>query len=287
MDYISASLADSAVVLKNDTPQVKQNLSGCTDWASHPIWLSYATRLDQSTIMFYLPDLYDALVEITDEDFGYYEARTLSGDVTLRIVGVFAGNQPIGPFWDESMRLPEKGISNGAARLLKFGKAAQKELESYKEELHSSCRDSEKYLSIHRRCVRLVGRVLGVDMEDHFITKTRIVQIALGYMWHWSGDKSMKKESLMQLARDAIKAGHLERENHHAELQGKINCEKMFAARVAVHLQKDLPDGRNGWALDPRFFPEQARVQWEMFREKNKHLNMYELVWKTVSANSF
>ena len=108
-----------------------------------------------------------------------------------------------------------------------------------------------------------------MDMEDHDLSKTRIVQVALGFMWHWVG--KTRDERLMQRAVDAIKAGHLELENHHPEFHGALDCEKMFAARVAVHLQKDLPDGRNGWALDPRFFPEQARVQWEMFREKNKH----------------
>ena len=287
MDYISDALAESAIILENDTPHVKENLSRDTEWASHPIWLAYATRLDQSHLMFYLPELYDALVEITGVDFGYYEAYTCSGDITLYIIGIYEGNQPIGPFWDESMCLPKNAISKCAARLLVFGKFAQNELEFYKEEWRNSCRESEKYLSIHRACVRRVGRVLGVDMEDHDITKTRIVQVALGYMWHWTGDKSMRTESLMQLARDAIKAGHLELENHHPEFQGKIDCEKMFADRLAVHLQKDLPDEGNGWLLNPRFIPEQNTVQWEMFRNRNKHLNMYELVWNVISADCF
>ena len=286
MDWVSAALAESAIILEDDTPQVKENLSRRTEWASHPIWLAYATRLDQSPIMFYLPDLYDALVEITGEEFGFYQAYTISGDITLRILGVYEGNQPIGPFWYESMTLPEKGVSNRAARLLEFGKAAQGELQFYEEEWQNSCRDSEKYLSIHRACVRRVGRVLGVDMDDHDITKTRIVQVALGFMWHWPGDKSMRKESLMRLAQDAIKAGHLELEDHHPEFQGKIDSEKMFADRLAVHLQKDLPDDGNGWLLNPRFIPEQNRVQWEEFRNKNKHLNMYELVWNIISPES-
>lgn len=284
MDNITASLADSAIILENDTQQVKENIARCTDWASHPIWLAYATRLDQSQIMFYLPDMYDALVEITGVDFGYYEAYTSSGDITLYIVGIYEGIQPVGPFWCESMQLPENRLTNCAKRLLKFGREAQREVESYGNEWSISCQDSEKYLSTHRQCVRLVGRVLGVDMEDHDLTKTRIVQVALGYMWHWQGDKSVRSQDLMQLATDAIRAGHLERENHHPEYEGDIDCKKLFTDRVAVHIQKDKPDGGNGWLLNPRFIPHQYKAQWETFREKNKHLDMYDLVWKNVTA---
>ena len=135
--------------------------------------------------------------------------KTCSGDITLFIIGTFEGLQPVGPFWDNEMSLPEKGITSYAKRLLKFGKEAQKELEMHSEEWVVSSQNSEKYLSTHRKCARRVGKVLEVDMEDHDLTKTRIVQIALGYMWHWAGDKSLRSETLMELASDAIKAGHL------------------------------------------------------------------------------
>ena len=282
MDSISIALADSAIILENDTSQERENISRDTDWASHPIWLAYATRLDQSQIMFYLPNMYDALVKTTGEDFGYYEAHTCSGDITLYIIGVYEGNQPVGPFWDDNLCQTQKDVSDCAKRLLKFGKEAQSVLEFYSKEWHISCDNSEKYLTIHRKCVRRVGKVLGVDMEDHDLSKTRIVQVALGYMWHWGGDNSMRTESLMLLARDAIKAGHLERENHHPEFHGDIDCNKMFADRLAVHLQKDLPDEGNGWLLDPRFIPDEYKGQWELFRTKHMHLNMYRLVWKVL-----
>ena len=278
MDNITAALNDSGIVLKNDTvmADICRN-----DWASHPIWLAYATRLDQSQIMFFLPDMYDALVKITGVDFGCYEAYTRSGDITLYIIGTYEGDQPVGPFWDESMGFSEKGLSASVAQLLKFGKEAQNDLSN--KQWITSCRDSEKYLSIHRGCVRRVGKILGIDMEDHDLTKSRIVQVALGYMWHWSGDGAMRSESLMKLASEAIKAGHLERENHHPEYHGEIDPEKMFADRLAVHLQKDKPDGGNGWLLNPKFIPDQYKDQWKTFREKNEHLNMYDLVWNKLS----
>ena len=286
MDIVSAALASSAIILKNDTAHVREMLLRDSEWRSHPIWLAYATRLDQSCVMFYLPDMYNALVKLTGEDFGYYEAKTCSGDITLFIIGTFEGEQPIGPFWNNEMSPPEKGITSCAKRLLKFGKEAQKELEMHRMEWGFSCRESERYHSIHRKCVRRVGKVLGVDMEDHDLTKTRIVQIALGYMWHWAGDKSLRSETLMELASDAIKAGHLELENHHPQFHGEIDCEKMFANRVAVHLQKDAADDGNGWLLNPMFIPDQYKQQWETFRRKNEHLNLYDSVWNKLGLKS-
>ena len=283
IDYITRTLEDSGVVLKLDTAEVKQNIARSTDWISHPIWLAYATRLDQSHIMFFLPDMYDALANITGVESGFYEAYSNSGDITLRIVGILEGEQPLGPFWDESMRLPRKGISQCMQRLLKYGRAAQKVLKFHTPEWNISCRDSEIYLYIHRKCVRAVGRLLNVDMEDHDLSKTRIVQVALGFMWHWVGDKSLRDKNLMRLAVDAIKAGHLELENHHPEYEGTLDCNKMFTDRVAVHLQKDEPDAGNGWLLDPKFIPEQYRDQWDCFKRKYIHLNLYELVWNVLT----
>ena len=282
MDNVATVLANSAIVLEFDTQQTRENIARCTDWSSHPIWLAYATRLDQSQVMFYRPDMYDALVILTSEEPGYYEAYTRSGDITLNIVGVYKDNQPFGPFWNENLPLRHKGISQRALRLLKFGKKVQKELESNKDEWLTSFFDSEIYLSTHRSCARRVGRVLGVDMENHDLTKTRIVQVALAYTSHWLGDESMRCANLMQLARDAIKAGHLELENYNLEFHGDIDYDKMFTNKVAVHLQEDAPDDDDGWLLNPGFIPDQCKEQWKLFRAKHTHLNLYELVWNDL-----
>ena len=67
------------------------------------------------------------------------------------------------------------------------------------------------YLTLHRRIVREVGRMLECYMEDHDLTKTRVVQIALGYMWHWidtTRDRMSDEErELQELGKDCIKAG--------------------------------------------------------------------------------
>ena len=93
MDNVAAALTNSAITLEIDTQQIKENIARCTDWASHPIWLAYATRLGQSRVVFYLPDMYDALVRLTGEEPGYYEAYTRSGDIILYVVGVYDETQ--------------------------------------------------------------------------------------------------------------------------------------------------------------------------------------------------
>ena len=65
------------------------------------------------------------------------------------------------------------------------------------------------YLALHRRIVREVGNILGTDMNDHDLTKSRVVQIALGYVHHWEGPREDTDEerALKDLGFDCIKAG--------------------------------------------------------------------------------
>ena len=53
--------------------------------------------------------------------------------------------------------------------------------------------------------------MLDCYMEDHDLTKTRVVQIALGYKWHWidtTRDRMSDEErELQELGKDCIKAG--------------------------------------------------------------------------------
>ena len=67
---------------------------------------------------------------------------------------------------------------------------------------------------------------------------------------------SARNQELAEMALATIEEGHLRAENHHPEFDGELDCDKMFADRVAVHLQKEQPDGMNGWSLNPKFIPE-------------------------------
>ena len=65
----------------------------------------------------------------------------------------------------------------------------------------------------------------------------------------------------------------------------KLIVSRIFADHSTFHLQKDLLDDGNGWLLNRRFIPEHNTVQFEMFRDRNKH--MCELVWNVISAECF
>ena len=253
-------------------------------WASHPLWLAYGTKLDDSDIVYYFQEMFDTLTALTGEDVPYVKAR--NGRMTLLIVGTYPGDIPLGPFWTEDVRMSKKIGNTRSMRLIKFGQAVQRDLQNRPEQWENSLRASHIYLTTHRECARAVGRVLNIDMENHDLTKTRIVQVALGFMWHWHGDRAVGDEDLMAIARDAISAGHLEVEDHHPEFQaGSLDVLKMFADRVAVHLQKDPQDDGNGWMLKECFIPERYRVEWREFSDAHKHLDMYALAWDRGLAN--
>ena len=236
---ICCTLAESDITLGSvDTTDIAIR----TEWASHPVWLAYATRLRRSRVMYFLPDMYDALVAVTGVDCGYYEVS--SGDVVLRIVGVLEGQQPLGPFWDVGLTPPEAEASR-ARRCLDFGRAVQKQLSP------DWGIDGD---DVHRKLVRRLRWNLG-DTDIHDLTMTRIVRVALGYIWR-SEDKS-----LMGLAVDAI----------NPEYDGGLDRDKLFTEWIAVHL-RNQKDGEGGWALD---IPERLRTQWNNF--KQIHLGRVDL----------
>ena len=247
-------------------------------WASHPLWLAYGTKLDSSDLVYYCPEMFDTLTALTGEDVPYVKAH--NGKITLLIVGAYAGEIPLGPFWTDDVKIPKTMGKTRSVRLLRFGQAVQRDLEHRRAQWESSLRDGKFYLTTHRDCARAVGRVLGIDMENHDLTKTRIVQVALGFMWHWQGGRATGDEDLMAMARDAISAGHLEVEDHHPEFAGgSMDPLKMFADRLSVHLQKDPQDVGNGWLLKECFIPEAYRDQWRDFSDANRHLDLYALAW--------
>ena len=256
-------------------------LATTTLWAAHPLWLAYATRLATTNIYYFTPDMYHTLCKITHRTPLYWEAVSSSA-MRLYIVGVYFGTQPMTPLWGSELTLPSD-TPDTIKRLITFGQLAQKDIE-LRGDLWSECvRQSVNYLTLHRTCVRECGHVLNIDMFDHDLTKTRIVQIALGFMWHWDVDE-VRNKKLMALAVAAIKAGHLEQEDHHPEFTGVLGLDKMFVDRVAVHLQKDPLDDANGWDLNPCFIPETYKGQWEAFRKAHQHLDMYDLAYYPALA---
>ena len=166
---VCRTLAEFGITLDSATTE---DIASRTEWTRQPVWLAYATRLGRSRVMYFLPDMYDALAAATGVDCVYHEAY--SGDVAVRIVGVLDGEQPLGPFWDKNLKLPEE--ASRARRCLDFGRALQ----------NLGLDDT--------RCLR--WNLADIDIRD--LNNTEIVRIALAYLWR-SEDKS-----LTQLALDAI-----------------------------------------------------------------------------------
>lgn len=145
---------------------------------------------------------------------------------------------------------------------------------------------AEKYLGYHRDIVKKAGSKMGVDMDDHDLSKTRLVQAALAYRWHYEG---VQDNYICKLADVLIRRGHCELEDHHPEYEqsgrGPLNALKLFVDRVCVHVQKDPTDGRSGWQVDPRFIPRDLSQQWEEFRNRWGHINLYIDVKEAVNAD--
>ena len=281
INHVKDALAETNMVLLRDSDL--EYVANTGIWAQHSLWLAHATRLDDTMILYYTPEMYRAMVEITAYVPCYYEALSTSGMV-IYILGVYSRKQPFGPMWSDDL-IESAHIDPDVIPLLEFAREAHKVIPVELGSWQASLDEAEKYFSIHRKIVRLTGRVLGVDMEDHDLTKSRIVQLALGYRWHWSGAE--RDQRLIELADRAIKAGHLEQEDHHPEFKGVLQVDKMFADRVAVHLQKDVPDRVNGWGLNPKFIPDAHKDAWNTFKSKHEHINMYEnVLWRASLTDS-
>jgi len=244
-------------------------------WAQHPLWLAHATRLDDSNLYYFTPETYVTLRHWLGGGPPYWPAFT-NDDAIYFVVGVYDGEQPLGPFWvtgikDNITPQPSERI------MLQFAERLQIFLDRSPAEFQSALKRAMDYHGLHRKIVRACGAALGVDMEDHDLTKSRLVQVALAYMWHWVLDHD---DELAELARAMIKTFHCEREDHHPEFEaagcGAVDPNKLIVDRLAVHLQKDPQDRWGGWAVRELFIPPEYKEFWKSFRLSYGHINLYE-----------
>ena len=223
-------------------------------WKTDPYWVSWGTKFDETELIYMLPETYEALAHLTGKTFDYVDVCV--GDITLYLMGFYHGEQPFGPFWQECFNNRVNKLSPRMKRISEFVKMLQEDIDdSDADKVYDwikSYIESERYLSLHRDLVKEVGYLLGIDMMDHDVTKSRVVQIALGFLWHWPGERegSQPLSNMKELALDCVHAGHLEVENHHPEHEkvglGCVDIHKLFTDRLAVHLQKDVKDEKKG-----------------------------------------
>ena len=248
-------------------------------------YLAYATRLDKTDVYYFQATVHLALQHIWGIN-GVKGWRAFTNDNrTLWIVGLYDGPQPLGPFWDEDASF--ECLQNSPLMynpemphfldLFSFARMVQPSLDAQPELWEEALRDATLYLTLHRSIVRRVGDITQVDMDDHDLTKTRLVQLALAYAWHW-GDEP-RDQKLLDAAKLAITAGHCELENHHPECENvgfdKVDAKKLLIDRVSVHLQKDSMDKENGWGVNSRWIPEEYAVEWEAMKNEYRHVNLY------------
>jgi len=119
-------------------------------WKSDPYWVSWGTKLDDTNLVYFLPETYDALVYLTRKRFDYVEAKL--GDITLYIVGFYNGEQPFGPFWHDSFSKHLKDISPRMKRIMEFAKSLHHDVDaSDANKIYQwikSYQDSERYLTL-------------------------------------------------------------------------------------------------------------------------------------------
>ena len=261
-------------------------ISEARQWADRGLWLTHATRLDTTDVFYFTPNAFFALEQCLGYAPDYWTLT--SDDMVIFAVGTFRGTQPLFPLWHDDLRIPQR-VRNPDNVTLQFARMAHFESKAEPEEWELAVKTSKSYLIEHRAMVRECGRLLGVNMENHDLTKTRIVQIALGYVWHFEG---VHTKLLVDAAKSTITMGHCEREDHHPEWEltnpgRKVNTYKLLVDRLAVHLQKDDFDDHMGWDVNLKFVPERFRKAWNDLRTDYGRINLYENVYHPIKAALF
>ena len=258
-------------------------------WHQSVVWHTYACQLDDTNIYYFLPDRFQALYRLTSEYYDYVVVNT--GDIQLFVVGLCSKKQPFAPFWTNTMTknlvqyLPT--LSMQAMYELRFALCLEKDLEdvgTYTHLLHfeQAWNDCRRYQLTHRKYVVAVGKALNIPMESHDLTKNRIVQIALAYLWHWKEDYGVQNSTLYNLAQDVVKQNHTMLEPHHPEFGPGFNTDEMFCDRIAVRIQKQPAVlEANGFDLHEKFIPEQCKDAWRKFKAEYSHIDLYKAIDST------
>ena len=236
-------------------------------WHQASLWAGWATQLDGSHIWYVLPNEYDILVTMTDIRPNYVDATC--GAIRMRILGTLSPELVTGRLWHDD--LPVDGT------LSQLAHAVHKDMEQTgrADIWHKSYQEAEEYFKRHRHLVRCSGLILGIDMEDHDLTKTKLFHYAIGYLWHWSAEQSTQ---MKDLAWKVVREQHLTQEDHHPEFEGIVNPHKLFVDRLAVGIQKNkIKDDIGGWKLDT-WIPQVLQVEWHEFKQLSGHINMYDVL---------
>ena len=234
-------------------------------------------------LLYYTPRDYTALEILTGVPCPHVKAKTTDGLLTICIIG-FTQNpdkfcRGVSKIWSEDLenRYQEcrEALDEGMTAMLLFVRAAHNDMKENVGKWRRSLLESQEYLIKHRRVIIAVSRRLGYNFISHDVTKSKAVQLALGFLWHWPLEKTESQKEITKLATHLVLVAHLELERHHPEYKGEVYLPEVFTDRVAVHLVKDPRDQIGGWYLPIKFIPEKYRQDWFQFVQKNIHINLY------------
>ena len=259
------------------------------DWAKDPRLLAYATRLDRTNIFYFQPAVLEAILHLWKMPLPDCWPARMRNDNIYWVVGLYDGPQPLGPFWDEEADLDNleiDAVSRGTKPfypamphvrdLFVFAKQIQAVIDEQPVRYKKALVEALRYNMLHRCIVRRVGDINHVDMDDHDLSKSRIVQVALAYWHHWGEPRN---ERLIDAAANAVRGGHCELEDHHPEFEqvqnGYVDIHKLFCDRLSVHLQKDPVDKEKGWGIHLNFIPDEYWEHWDNFKQVHKHKELY------------
>ena len=266
-----------------------ENIRRSYEWARDPRLLAYATRLDRTNIFYFQTSVLEAVSRLWNvQPPDSYAARTRD-DVVYWVVGLYDGPQPLGPFWDREANLETLdavAVSLGSRAfypampnvrdLFAFAEQVQAAIDSEPEKFKTALAEALRYHTLHRCVVQRVGAINQVDMDDHDLSKSRLVHVALAYWCHWNGAQDQK---LLKAAKLAVRGGHCEVEDHHPEYErvqnGVVDVRKLIVDRLSVHLQKDPVDKENGWEVNIDYLPLEYRQDWADFKKANRHKELY------------
>ena len=252
-------------------------------WVNDSVFRSWATELDKTQLFYMIPERYEALKQLTGATFPAIPVTI--GKVDIVLLGVTSKVPRFGP-WVNSRMIKQILSSNldfdeGVLSQFKFAMLFQNYVDSDSEyhcQMKKALDASMNWFRLHRKVVNRVFKALMLDDKGHDLTKDRLVQVALGYIWHYP--QEYKNNKLMDAANDVIRFSHFNKESHYLNSKKKVNWEHLFADRLAYHLQntENPVYQERGFDVASRYIPAEAKDQWDTFKNIHGCVNLWDWV---------
>ena len=230
----------------------------------HPMWLAWASKLDDGEMRYLLPEEYDVVRMRTGQELPYV---LVHDRLDIYVVGPLGDAGEFGHFWPSGPSAPVLSPRR-AASLAEFARVAQKDMdadENRKRLWEIFFRNRENNAASHKSLLRHLGKLFGVCTEGRELSRTRMVLLAESRSLF---PPALADGELDEISAKAVRRGYLEMENHHYEFRGAegVDVRAFFIELLARHLRNDPDDGGGGWLVLEQP-PQELITEWEIFRE--------------------